>query len=119
METKQFDSIVDHRIAQIKRTLSYKAKEYAFDNDRLWNFKQAAKLSNSTQHQALWGIALKHLVSVVDLIEGRLPPEPALINEKVGDMINYLILLEATLLEKDSMEESKLGSLVPPEGMLE
>jgi len=35
----------------------------------------------------------------MDLVEGRLNPTLGNINEKIGDMINYLILLEAVLKE--------------------
>ena len=41
---------------------------------------------------------LKHWVSVRDLCRQENPPVP-LINEKLGDAINYLILLEAVLKE--------------------
>jgi len=44
---------------------------------------------------------VKHLVSVFDLIEGRIPTSQEMIDEKIGDMINYLILLEAVLKEKE------------------
>jgi hypothetical protein len=49
--------------------------------------------------EALWGMALKHLISVMDLVAGRLPASKATVDEKVGDLINYLILLEAVFAE--------------------
>lgn len=48
---------------------------------------------------------MKHLVSVLDLIEGSLPATEHMINEKIGDAINYLILCEAVLKEKDVQTE--------------
>ena len=42
----------------------------------------------------------KHVVSVIDLIEGRVPLTESAINEKFGDNINYLVLGEAALKEK-------------------
>ena len=67
--------------------------------DRLYNFKRAAEISQTTPQKALIGMFLKHLVSVFDLADGKLESTPAMVNEKVGDAINYLILLEAILKE--------------------
>lgn len=100
MKIEEFNRIVDARTKKIKAVLVQKAKEYAQDNDRLHNFKVAARIKGSTQQQALWDFAVKHLVSIIDLIEGRLEPTEAIVNEKVGDMINYLILLEAVFAEE-------------------
>jgi len=100
MKTKEFDKILTNRLAQIKQILGSKAEEYAQDNDRLHNFKVAATMNQTTPAIALWGMATKHLVSVTDLINGKLSPSNEMIDEKVGDMINYLILLEAVLKEQ-------------------
>ena len=100
MTVEQFEVILEERLLTIKGVLGMKAKEYALGGDRLHNFKVAARIKDETPAKALWGMALKHLVSVTDLIEGCLQPTEAMVNEKIGDMINYLILLEAILKEK-------------------
>ena len=100
MNHKTFDKIVDRRLSLIKEVLSNKAKEYMQEDDRLYNFKRAGKINNVSPEKALWGMSTKHLVSVIDLVEGADKikiPSPDLIEEKIGDMINYLILLEAML----------------------
>ena len=97
MKTQEFNELLEERLKKIKETLGAKAVEYAFNNDRLHNFKVAAQLSDNTPTHALWGMAMKHLVSVVDLVTGRLENKRKNIDEKIGDMINYLILLEALL----------------------
>jgi hypothetical protein len=99
MNDATFDDIVYKRIEKIKTVLAGKAKEYA-KGDRLYNFKRAAKILNSTPESALLGMLMKHLVSVIDLVEGEDSPELDLVNEKIGDAINYLILLEAIFTEK-------------------
>ena len=99
MTPEEFDKMLDNRLEQIRSVLSSKAKEYAHVGDRLFNFKVAARIHGCTPEQALWGMAMKHLVSVMDLVEGRLEPTPEMVNEKIGDLVNYLILLEAVLLE--------------------
>lgn len=99
MDNNTFNAILDSRLDGIENVLANKATEYATE-DRLYNFKVAAKIQNTTVAKALWGMANKHLVSVIDLVEGRLKPTDYLVSEKIGDMINYLILLEAVLREQ-------------------
>jgi hypothetical protein len=99
MKDERFRELVVTRLNVIQGTLASKAKEYASE-DRLYNFKRAAEMSRTTPIEALKGMMLKHLVSVFDLMEGKLENTAYLVNEKVGDAINYLILLEALLEEK-------------------
>ena len=98
MNQKQFDVILSQRLAAIRNTLGAKAKEHAI-GDRLYNFKRAADVLRQTPQQALAGMFMKHLVSVLDLVEGSIPATEAMVNEKLGDAINYLILLEAIFKE--------------------
>jgi len=105
MNTNNFNEIVETRVAAIKSVLTRKAKEYSSDTDRLHNFKVAAKLSReeTTPEQALFGMMRKHLTSVIDMVEDTATgkyPDDALRDEKIGDSINYLILLEALLIER-------------------
>jgi hypothetical protein len=100
---EQFNTLVDNRTEKIKHTLSVKAKEYRRNNDPLHNFRVAAKVGNTTEEKALWGFATKHYVSFLDMLndieQGKLPAE-AYVDEKIGDLINYLILCEASIKEK-------------------
>lgn len=94
----------------MKSVLAIKADEYASSADRLHNFKTAAKMLDTTPEVALVGMAIKHAVSVQDMV---IQPEiitPELIDEKIGDCINYLVLLEALMLErcKDSDSQKEL-----------
>lgn len=100
MDNNTFNEVVDRRIGLIKSILTKKGKEYSSDNDRLYNFKRAAEIERCTQKRAWLGKYTKHLVSVLDLVEGRIEPTQALIDEKIGDSINYHILLEAMFKEE-------------------
>lgn len=100
MDTATFYTILENRLLKISDVLGRKAKEYALGGDRLHNFKTAARMKGESPALALWGMAAKHLVSVEDLVYGRLAATPEMVNEKIGDMINYLILLEAVLKEE-------------------
>lgn len=95
-----FDQVVQERTDAIHNTLAMKAKEYASTTDRFHNFRVAARMNKTTPERALKGMMLKHEVSVSGMIENPhiLPEE--MINEKIGDNINYLILLEGLLKER-------------------
>lgn len=99
MTPTDFEEILQDRLDSIREILGNKAKEYATDGDRLHNFKVAAGIDGETQAEALWGMSKKHLVCIIDMVQGRLEPTPAMVDEKIGDMINYLILLEAVFKE--------------------
>ena len=96
-----FDQIVQNRIGKIQSILIDKAKEYATLTDRYHNFNVAGKILGTTPERALIGMWMKHLVSVLDLVEWLdFQPEKLteeIIDEKIGDAINYLILLEGML----------------------
>ena len=102
MNAKDFDKIVADRMAWCRQTLCAKGDEYARDGDRLWNFKVAARKLNCHPAKALAGMMVKHTVSVDDIIDGlakgNVPPKE-LVAEKIGDSINYLLLLEGLIEE--------------------
>ena len=104
MNTIEFNKIIEERIKKCCDMLIKKADEYATE-DRLHNFKIAAKLQNCTPITALAGMMCKHTVSVYDLIrdneKGKNIPE-TLWEEKIGDSINYLLLLTALLHDKNN-----------------
>lgn len=102
MTTEQFNEILADRLAKIESVLGSKAKEYASDTDRLHNFKEAALMRGETPTISLLGMLVKHWVSVQDMVRLGLNVRinPAMIDEKIGDAINYLVLLEALLKEQ-------------------
>ena len=104
MKTEEFNKLLEERIEKTKLILANKANEYASGGDRLYNFKEAGCKLNITPEKALQGIKVKHDVSVDDLIRwAEISPDKLteeIINEKIGDSINYLILLEALLKER-------------------
>lgn len=101
MTPEEFDSIVKHRIDQSMDVLLSKAGEYASDTDRLHNFKVAARLQGITPAQALAGMMAKHTISVYDMVMAGEDYPKAQWDEKIGDHINYLLLLYAVLIGED------------------
>ncbi len=113
MNSAEFDKIVEERCNKIKEILILKGKEYATDTDRLHNFNRASIISQQSREKALWGFALKHYVSYIDILDnvekGKLP-SIELLDEKIGDLINYLILCEICIKEKIKLEEFSTAS---------
>lgn len=100
----KFDLRLDARLEKIKNVLSSKSAEYSKANDKHYNFKRAAEIIRKTPETALWGMYLKHLVSIQDIVEkieetGN-PPKLEILEEKIGDAINYMILLETLIQER-------------------
>jgi hypothetical protein len=108
MNKLEFDKIVAARLDAIEQTLSNKGKEYSTEKDKLHNFNVAAQMNNQTREKALWGMATKHLVSVKDMIDNtelNKFPSNEICNEKIGDLINYLVLLEACFKDRNQPNE--------------
>lgn len=93
----EFDEILKRRLRKITETLGNKELEYAQAGNRFHNFDVAAQRRGITPEKALDGMMLKHEVSVSDLINSPNNVTQELIDEKIGDNINYLILLEGLL----------------------
>lgn len=104
MNNEDFKVVVDGCIDNIKQVLESKSQEYSSKEDKLHNFVAAAKFMRcKSKEYALLGMLNKHLVSVIDMIvkyeqEGILP-SAKLVNEKIGDSINYFVLLKACFME--------------------
>jgi hypothetical protein len=100
MTPEQFEKVLERRLEITKKTLGSKGKEYASDKDRLHNFYAAGRLRLSHPCESLQGMMDKHLVSYFDIIEkakNGTQVNRSVIDEKIGDIINYFILQEALL----------------------
>ncbi len=102
MKPDAFAELLEQRIQKIRDVLATKAVDYASAGDRLHNFKSAGAITRRTPAQALVGMWVKHVVSVLDIVEknaDKVSVPYHVIDEKIGDAINYLILLEAVLVD--------------------
>jgi hypothetical protein len=103
MTEEEFNALVDRRLDLIREVLITKGKEYRRNSDPLHNFNVASRVNNTTREKALWGFALKHYVSFLDMlddIEKNKLPKKEYVEEKIGDLINYLILCEASIKDR-------------------
>jgi hypothetical protein len=105
-----FEEMLLNRLAKSKEVLGVKAREYVRDGDRLSNFKRSGEILRVSNERALLGCWVKHVTSIIDMIEDldceRRWPE-SMWEEKIGDAINYLILLEALVKERGSLAIAK------------
>lgn len=99
MTREDFSRRVEKRIDLVRQTLLTKHKEYAKDDNVFRNFDEAAGgLSlHGSSAEVLWSYMTKHLVSIKDIVANNKPVDTTVVSEKIGDIINYLILLEAML----------------------
>lgn len=102
MNNSTFNKVTEERLQACIDVMCKKSNEYSTDNDKLHNFKVAGALQGCSDIKALGGMMCKHTVSVYDLIndfEAGKDISIDLWNEKIGDSINYLLLLNAMIIE--------------------
>lgn len=103
MTLEQFEGVFEARIDLCRRVLIGKNQEYARGGDKLSNFKKASGMLGQTPEGALQGMMTKHQVSIADLIQDLdkgIHHPMSMWEEKIGDSINYLLLLRGLLEER-------------------
>lgn len=118
MEIKIFRELFIQRIDEIKNRVLVKEAEYTragmfpldgLLTDRFMQFKDAAKIDDEHQAEALWGMWKKHIVTLKylkgDLVRGKVDIKK--VQEVIGDNIVYSILFEGMCVE----EMKKQGDL--------
>lgn len=97
MRKEVFNDLVEEYLAKCKAVLSAKDPEYSSDDDRLHNFVVAGHIKGTSPRDALFGMLVKHWVSISDMcLSGKEYPD-ALWDEKLVDNINYTLLLKGIL----------------------
>lgn len=102
MNTEDFNSVLYSRLKKTEFVLAKKALEYVRNEDRLHNFHYGASISGQHPGQVLNGFMLKHYISYNDLVNDMSQGKPIsreIVDEKIGDLINYLILQECIMVE--------------------
>lgn len=98
-----FESVVNDTLSDIQNKLIIKGKEYRRNNDVFHNFHEGMKITGQTREDIIWGFALKHFISIQDikndLKQGKIPTEEVL-NEKYNDLITYLLIEKASIMDK-------------------
>jgi hypothetical protein len=110
--TKEFFTkhVVERRIELIKKVLEAKGTEYGADKSAFHTFINGSKLSfHATEQAYAWELMCKHLQSIKDMIDDHqksmISPSKEQIEEKFGDAINYLILIEGMFKENLPLDD--------------
>ena len=114
MKIAHFNQIVEEQMQKCKDTLIVKAAEYSTE-DRLHNFMVASEFMGVSPEQVCLGFLSKHLVSISDMCmqssQGGHYTE-LLWDEKIGDSINYLLLLSAIIRRENKNKLDIKGSVI-------
>lgn len=107
MDLKNFDNVANLQLAHCVDLLTQKRGEYAPDYDVLQNFKDAAAMNGNSSAEALWGYVTKQLVSVKNMVhQDTTNFSMTHWDEKLTDIINYMVLLKAIVIENHWNEEA-------------
>lgn len=93
-----FESYINEMLTYCKELLITKNASYNTNTDPIGNFKKAAILQGISNRQALIGMMDKHVVSIHDMVNRTTKGETftdEVWKEKIGDNINYLLILYA------------------------
>lgn len=104
MDNDEFQIYTKDILKRVEDNLVQKAgRDYATDEDRLYNFHSAAPILGSAEKACL-AYATKHFLSISKLVNegGEVSRDLAL--EKLGDMATYMVLLYALMMEGNEDE---------------
>lgn len=107
MTRENFNKHVEAVFKRTEQVLVKKGSEYANDKEVFHNFNNSTGISLHNENTSVaWEFMTKHLQSIKDILSEVentcLTPRftKEMIDEKFGDTINYLILIEGMLREK-------------------
>lgn len=104
MTQEKFNAFAKNFVKQTTSVLYAKGKSYALNrSDRLEHFKRAAEYLSTTPKEACLAQLTKHLISIRDMVcvnDGTVF-SPEQWDEKIGDAINYLVLLRALVIDEE------------------
>jgi hypothetical protein len=107
VKAKTFEQIFEAMVICSRETLLEKSKQYATE-DRLANFKRAAALQKCSSVKALLGMVAKHIVALYKFADtDTVATSQSQWNEKIGDTINYMILLNAIVIEEKEEADAR------------
>jgi len=102
MTPAKFKQVANAQIKMCKEVLEAREQRYADDDDRLYNFKQAAYLNVALPEDSLWGMVSKQIVALSTEIRRADYREAISVEdatEYITDIINYMLLLRGLIVE--------------------
>ncbi|MGC8978829.1 hypothetical protein [Caldisericum sp.] len=90
-----FNNSIENTLQRVKNILTYKNKEYCPTQvDPLQNFARASEILNVPLLDIWRGYWLKHIVSLLEIIENPSAFSVDVVKEKVQDIIAYMCIFE-------------------------
>lgn len=105
MTNEDFNLAVDRAFNRTKKVLASKGKEYTYGKDRLSQFKKAGAVNSEWPTESLWGMGIKPITSIAEMVKTPDQYSTKEWLEKVTDARNYLFLLEALLIDLEVIDE--------------
>ena len=103
MLSKDFNSLLKIKHEEEENLLSFKGQEYTIgDSDRLIAFKEIAKQIGITPKQVCMVFMTKHFFSLCNYVSGQASPTTEQLSDRVTDLRNYALFLEALDEDEDA-----------------
>jgi hypothetical protein len=112
MKAEEFEKIWLDQVQTEKAMLLERAEAYATNGDRLGNFKEGSQLAGNTPMQYGFGLVVKHIIALRDLINKEARGEAKFdayelskVTEYVTDIRNYAVLLKSLYVERPELQK--------------
>ena len=119
MKAEVFEKIWLEQVATEKAMLLERADAYATNGDRLGNFKEGSQLAGNSSMQYGFGLVVKHIIALRDLIGKEAKGEAKFdakelekFTEYVTDIRNYAVLLKSLYVER-AESQTKVVTTTP------
>jgi hypothetical protein len=100
MNSIEFSQSVETALDIVKSRLVVKNQEYAHNSDVFRNFNTGISLQNTPEGVA-WEYMTKHLQWLKDTIKEQKTPNMEQVDEKIIDIVNYLLIIRAMYEDKN------------------
>jgi len=114
MTEKNFDLVIEKTLDNIRNILVIKGKEYRRFSNPFHNFEEGSKITGQLREDVLWGFAMKHYISIQDIKTDlrwyKKLPSKAQVEEKYNDLIIYLMLEKASLIDRIQNKENNFDN---------
>lgn len=106
MTNKAFYELMNNIFVDALAIAQQKGEDYTKGStDSLANFKEGGKAIGINPKEVCWVFMNKHYQAITNYVrtDGKSESEP--ISERIKDMINYLVLLQAIIIEETDIAE--------------